>query len=88
MLWFTVRSSATATRSNEFFWRAIPGHFVTGSLYRPVGKSGQSAGGALPARALGQWPILQTGSGSRRKQISEGAERFESADDIRCKPVA
>ena len=43
----------------KVFFESFPGHFVTGSLYRPKGRSGQAAGRALPARALGQRPVLR-----------------------------
>ncbi|HTM56743.1 MAG TPA: alpha/beta hydrolase family protein [Pirellulales bacterium] len=60
------------------FLESYPGHFVTGNLYRPTGKSGK-----LPAVLCphGHWPngrFMDIGSEAAKKQIVEGAERFEN----------
>jgi hypothetical protein len=60
------------------YLQSYPGHFVTGSLYRPVGKSGK-----LPAMLCphGHWTdgrFTDAGVDAARKQIVEGAERFEN----------
>jgi dienelactone hydrolase len=59
------------------FLESYPGHFVTGSLYRPKGKSGK-----LPAVLCphGHWPngrFTDAGLEKTRVAITEGAERFE-----------
>jgi dienelactone hydrolase len=59
------------------FLESYPGHFVTGSLYRPVGKSGKLPGVMF---AHGHWPngrFTDAGLEATRKLISEGGERFE-----------
>src|SRR4051812_263769 len=61
------------------YLESYPGHFVTGNLYRPTGKSGK-----LPAVLCphGHWPngrFMDMGSDAAKKQIVEGAERFENS---------
>jgi dienelactone hydrolase len=58
-------------------FQSQPGHFVTGSLYRPKGKAGK-----LPAVLCphGHWPngrFHDHGPEEVRRQIAQGAERFE-----------
>lgn len=60
------------------YLESYPGHFVTGSLYRPSGKSGKLPGVLCPH---GHWPngrFMDIGSEAAKKQIVEGAERFEN----------
>ncbi|MBI3839762.1 MAG: acetylxylan esterase [Planctomycetia bacterium] len=59
------------------YLESYPGHFVTGSLYRPTGKTGK-----LPAVLCphGHWPngrFTDAGLDKTRLAISEGQERFE-----------
>jgi dienelactone hydrolase len=61
------------------FFESVPGHFVTGSLYRPAGRSGK-----LPAvlSPHGHWPggrFQDIAEPERRKQLASGAERFDTA---------
>ncbi len=59
------------------FLESYPGHFVTGSLYRPVGKTGKLPGVMF---AHGHWPngrFTDAGDEATRKLVSEAAERFE-----------
>ncbi len=59
------------------YLESYPGHFVTGSLYRPTGKSGKLPGVLCPH---GHWPngrFTDAGLEKTRVAISEGAERFE-----------
>ena len=63
----------------KVFFQSLPGHFVTGSLYRPKGK-----GGKLPAVLCphGHWPngrFHDHGPEEVRRQIAQGAERFENS---------
>jgi dienelactone hydrolase len=61
------------------FFESVPGHFVTGSLYRPAGRTGR-----LPAvlSPHGHWPggrFQDIAEPERRKQLASGAERFDNA---------
>jgi dienelactone hydrolase len=63
----------------KVYFQSIPGHYVTGSLYRPKGKSGK-----LPAVLCphGHWPngrFHDHGPDEVRRQIAQGAERFEAS---------
>jgi len=60
------------------YFESVPGHFVTGSLYRPAGRTGR-----LPAvlSPHGHWPggrFQDVAEGERRKQLASGAERFDN----------
>jgi hypothetical protein len=61
------------------YFESYPGHFVTGSLYRPKGKP---EGAKLPAVLCphGHWAngrFYDAGAQETRRQIAIGAERFE-----------
>lgn len=59
------------------YFESYPGHFVTGSLYRPKGKSGKLPGVLF---AHGHWAngrFFDAGEKTIRKEIVEGGERFE-----------
>ena len=71
-----VREGYTVER---VFFESVPGHFVTGSLYKPVGRAGK-----LPAvlSPHGHWPggrFQDIAEPERRKQLASGAERFDNA---------
>jgi dienelactone hydrolase len=58
-------------------FESFPGHYVTGNLYRPKGRSGK-----LPVvlNPHGHWPdgrFNDQGEANTRKEIAEGGERFE-----------
>lgn len=62
----------------KVFFESVPGHFVTGSLYRPTGRSGR-----LPAvlSPHGHWPegrFQDVPLDEVREQLAAGAERFET----------
>lgn len=70
----------------KVFFESLPGHFVTGNLYRPAGdslKNGMQNGkrpGALCPH--GHWEnarFYDLGETQRKQLIAIGAERFESA---------
>ncbi len=76
----------------KVFFESFPGHFVTGSLYRPKGRSGK-----LPAVLCphGHWPagrFHETAEKDFRRQLAEGAERFEPSGrhplQARCMQLA
>jgi hypothetical protein len=59
------------------YLESFPGHYVTGSLYRPTGKTGRLPGVISPH---GQWKngrFYDCGLPAVRQQIVTGAERFE-----------
>jgi dienelactone hydrolase len=61
---------------DRVYLESYPGHFVTGSLYRPKGRSGK-----LPAVLCphGHWPngrFFDAGVAAARQEIVNGAERF------------
>jgi len=61
----------------KVFFESVPGHFVSGNLYRPAGRPGR-----LPAvlSPHGHWPegrFHDHGPEQVRREIAEGAERFE-----------
>jgi dienelactone hydrolase len=60
------------------FFESVPGFFVTGSLYRPTGRTGK-----LPAvlSPHGHWPggrFQDVPEAERRAQLASGAERFDN----------
>ncbi len=61
----------------KVYFESIPGFYVTGNLYRPKDKSAKRPGVLSPH---GHWPegrFLDAGAESVRKEIVQGAERFE-----------
>ena len=59
------------------FLESYPGHFVTGSLYRPKGASGKLPGVLFPHGHWNNGRFHDAGREVVRKQLVEGAERFE-----------
>jgi dienelactone hydrolase len=59
------------------YFQSLPGHFVTGSLYRPVGRSGKFPAVLSPH---GHWPggrFNEATTEEIRRALVTGAERFE-----------
>jgi dienelactone hydrolase len=56
---------------------SFPGHFVTGSLYRPTGRSGRLPGVLCPHGHWANGRFYDAGPEAIRTSIVEGAERFE-----------
>ena len=64
---------------DKVVFESIPGHFVTGNLYRPKGKPGRLAAVLSPH---GHWPggrFQDAGAKEAREEIASGAEPFDSA---------
>ena len=62
----------------KVFLESFPGHFVTGNLYRPKGRSGRRLPAVLSPH--GHWPngrFYDAGEKELRKSIAQGAERFD-----------
>lgn len=59
------------------YLESYPGHFVTGSLYRPKGLSGKLPGVLFPHGHWQDGRFHDAGEKVVRKQLVEGAERFE-----------
>ena len=62
----------------KVFFESFPGHFVTGSLYRPKGRSGKLPGVLCPHGHWTNGRFYDAGIEAARRAIAEGAERFES----------
>ena len=59
------------------YLESYPGHFVTGSLYRPKGATGRRPGILCPHGHWANGRFTDTGVKAVREQIVQGAERFE-----------
>lgn len=63
----------------KVYLESYPGHFVTGSLYRPVGKTGKLPGVLCPH---GHWPsgrFINRDAGGVKAELDSVQERYESA---------
>ena len=61
----------------KVYLESYPGHFVTGSLYRPKEATGKCPGVLFPHGHWQHGRFHDAGSDTVRNQIVEGAERFE-----------
>ncbi|MBL9123107.1 MAG: acetylxylan esterase [Planctomycetaceae bacterium] len=76
----------------KVFFESHPGHFVTGSLYRPVGRSGKLPGVLCPHGHWANGRFYDAGPQALRNDLVNGAERFEPAGryplQARCQQLA
>ena len=61
------------------YFESIPGHYVTGSLYRPKGKQGPFPGILCPHGHWRNARFYDSGDTAVKQLIASGAERFVSA---------
>ena len=64
---------------DRVFFESYPGHFVTGSLYRPDGKQGPFPVILSPHGHWSNGRFYQAPDPQARKALADGAERFENA---------
>lgn len=58
------------------YLESYPGHFVTGNLYRPLGRTGKLPAVLCPHGHWANGRFFDAGVDAARRQITEGAERF------------
>jgi dienelactone hydrolase len=63
----------------KVYFQSIPGHFVTGSLYRPKGRSDKLPAVLCPHGHWNNGRFYDAGPDEVRRQIAQGAERFDPA---------
>ena len=61
----------------KVYFESFPGHFVTGNLYRPKGRTGKLPGVLCPHGHWANGRFYDAGPKAVEKQIADGAERFE-----------
>jgi dienelactone hydrolase len=60
------------------YFQSYPGHFVTGSLFRPVGRTGRLPGVLCPHGHWANGRFFDAGEEEAKKQIASGAEAMMS----------
>ncbi|MGZ0173404.1 MAG: acetylxylan esterase [Planctomycetales bacterium] len=61
------------------YFESVPGHFVTGSLYRPIGKTGPFPAVLCPHGHWRDARFYDAGETAARQSVANGAERFVNA---------
>jgi len=61
----------------KVYFESLPGFYVTGNLYRPKGRSGRLPGVLSPHGHWSEGRFYDAGAENVRKEIVQGAERFE-----------
>lgn len=61
------------------YFESLPGHFVTGSLYRPKGKSGPFPAVLCPHGHWSNARFYDAGENAARRMLADGAERYINA---------
>ncbi|MGZ0166660.1 MAG: acetylxylan esterase [Planctomycetales bacterium] len=61
------------------YFESLPGHFVTGSLYRPKGKTGPFPAVLCPHGHWRDARFYDAGETAARQMVADGAERFINA---------
>ena len=82
---FTARSTATTTPSRRSSSPATPGHYVSGNLYRPKGKTRQSCPASSARTATG--PTAASTTPARRPPRSRSTRRRREDDGRRPLPA-
>ena len=62
----------------KVYFESLPGFFVSGNLYRPKGKTGKVPGVLCPHGHWADGRFYDTGTNAVRREIVNGAERFEN----------
>ncbi|MCX7419118.1 MAG: hypothetical protein NT013_06225 [Planctomycetia bacterium] len=71
------------------YFESAPGFFVTGSLFRPKGKSGKLAGVLCPHGHWANGRFYDAGEAAvKHSRSSSAPSDLNSPDDIRCRPAA
>src|SRR6266511_3861239 len=60
----------------KVFFASYPGHYVSGNLYRPKGKSGKLPGVLCPHGHWRNGRFYDAGEAAAKKEIESGAEKF------------
>ena len=61
----------------KVYFESVPGYFVTGNLYRPKGRAGKLPAVLCPHGHWANGRFYDQGEANTRREIADGAERFE-----------
>ncbi len=74
---FTARVDRDEYTVEKVILESWPGHYVTGNLYRPKGKSGKLAAVLCPHGHWNNGRFYDAGENGVKQQIEQGGEKFE-----------